>query len=274
MENIEPSDLAPILDAHRGIDAFAESLRRITGGEQLLRALGRYIQFNSVFGSGVANLSGEIAARQDLFRDSSEVAQLVADRSVDVAAEIFSAAIDEFGGHAAARRCTHRALAQATLKAAGEFFGCQQDALDQAVRLNRATRAATSKVLDGYGINQQLDEHKLLRAVGFHLGSEMLADEEFRLLDSFLQTEYPELVRYLERARVAINGGTCPAYLWISVHTSVEAEHFADALVSTNQALRYYAGAQSRRRIREWLVDGFAEFAAVQAEFMAGLMSD
>jgi hypothetical protein len=268
---IELAELKPALTERGGVGLFERALRRVSGGDRLLPILGRYIQFNSVFGSGVANLSGEIGARQDLFRDLGEATQVAADRSADVAAEIFSAAIDEFGGCSAVRRSTHRTLAQATLKAAGEYFGLQRGALDDAVRVNGATRAAVEKVRDGYGINQSLDERKLMRAVGFHVGSELLADEEFRLLDGFLRDECPELVAYLERTKVGINGEACPAYLWISVHTTVEAEHFADALAGANTALRYYAGAHSRRQIKGWVLEGFAEFSAVQAEFMEGL---
>lgn len=271
---IELADLKPALAARDGVGLLGRALRRVSDGDQLLRVLGRYIQFNSVFGSGVANLSGEVGARQDLFRDPSEATEVAADRSADVAAEIFSAAIDEFGGCSATRRSTHRALAQATLKAAAEYFGHQWGALDDAVRVNEATRAAVEKVRDGYGINQSLDERKLMRAIGFHIGSELLADEEFRLLDGYLRAEYPELVTYLERTRVGVNGDSCPAYLWISVHTTVEAEHFADALAGANNALRFYAGAHDPREVKGWVLEGFAEFAAVQAEFMEGLTED
>ena len=274
VQGIELSDLESVLATHDGIGAFGRALERAGGGEQLLRVLGRYIQFNSVFGSGVANLSGEVGARQDLFRDSDEDAQVAADRSADVAARIFSAAIDEFGGCSATRRSTHRTLAQATLKAVGEFFGRQWGALDDAVRVNEATLTAIERVRDGYGVNQSLGERKLMRAVGFHVGSELLADEEFRLLDRFLRESYPELVTYLERTRVRANGDACPAYLWVSVHTTVEAEHFADAIAGANHAMRFYAGAESLRRIKEWVLEGFAEFAAVQTEFMEGLMED
>src|SRR5206468_1877450 len=68
--------------------------------ERLLSVLGRYIQFNSAFGAGLANLAGEIAARQGLFRDAQEPLRIVADRSAEVASDFFFAAIDEFDDRA------------------------------------------------------------------------------------------------------------------------------------------------------------------------------
>jgi len=269
---IEQSDLEKLLAAHNAQPALAKALRRIEDTDQLLRALGRYIYFNSIFGGGVANLAGEMAARHDLFRDPAEASAALADRSVEVAADIFSAAVDEFGIGGRSRRSTHRTLAQVTLKAAGEFLGFDARKLDGVVALNDATLTAISRVQEGYGLNRALDEGNLFRALGFHIGSELLADEEFRLLDGFLRKNHPELVRSLENRQVRLNGASHPAYLWIHIHTSVEADHTASALAGANQALRFYAGAASRAQIKEWILEGFVQFISVQREFMAGLI--
>jgi hypothetical protein len=274
MEKIEQSDLAPIMALQGNPPAFTRALRRIETDEQLLRAIGRYVQFNAIFGGGVANLAGEVAARQALFRDAAEPNALLSDRSVEVAAEIFSAAVDEFGSRAAARRHTHRTLAQATLKGAGEFFGCDPPTLERIARSNPATLLAVGRVHEGYGLNRALDDAALFRAMGFHIGSERLADEEFRLLDAFLREEHADLVHHLKNSDVAINGATHPAYLWIQIHTTVEAGHFADAVVSANQALRYYAGNDSARQVKQWVLEGVTRFAEVQMDFMEGLITE
>ena len=67
LETIDKSDMEPILAAHTGNRMFQEALYQIESPNDLLCSLGRYIHFNSVFGSGVANLAGEIGSRQDLF---------------------------------------------------------------------------------------------------------------------------------------------------------------------------------------------------------------
>jgi len=269
-ESVGREDVSPILETHDGGRAFERALRRAARDEELVRLLGQYIHFNSVFGSGVANLAGEIGARQDLFRDPEEAVSAVADRSVEVAAHIFYAAVDEFGS-GASRRSTHRAMAQATLKAAGRYFGYEARALDRLALPTVQTLDAERRVRDGYCLGQAADERKLFRAVGFHMGSEVLADQEFNLLDRFLRAERPEFVEHMKGARVEIDGVGNAAYRWIQVHTSVEADHFSAAVAGANLALRFYAGAHPVGRAKEWLVAGFREFASVQSDFMSGL---
>src|ERR1700730_15204687 len=115
MEVLERTDLLRVLGVYKGTGAFEEALRAVRG-KALLSPLASYIQFNSVFGSGVANLAGELGVRQDLFRNRCEEVEIFADRSVEVASKIFYAAIDEFGDVATAQRSTHRSLSQATLR--------------------------------------------------------------------------------------------------------------------------------------------------------------
>jgi hypothetical protein len=271
MVSIRQSDLDPIVAAHPGNRVLARALEQIASGEEILRALGRYIHFNATFGGGVANLAGEIAVRQDLFRDPDEEVEILADRSMDIAADIFFAAIDEFGDRSTPHRGTHRSLAQATLKAAGQYFGCDAGALNRIARPNAATVTAVRKVRDGYGVNQEVDAPELFRAIGFHLSSEILADEEFRLIDSFLRAKHGDLVDCLEGTKVEISGRPCPAYVWIRIHTSVEADHFDSAVRGANQALHYFVGPGTAAEAKGWMIEGFRAFAAVQAEFMAGL---
>jgi hypothetical protein len=271
LESIEKSDIEAVLATHCGNRIFAEALQRVVTGDELLCMLGRYIHFNSIFGSSVTSLAGEIAARQDLFRDADEVIEIIADRSVEVAADIFFAAIDEFGGHTTNHRKTHRSLAQATLKATGTFFGFDPARINNIVCLNESTSAAIYKVQEGYGVNQLMYEHEIFHSIGFHLGSEILADEEFRILDNFLLKKYPDLVKYLDKTKVTIGGSQYPAYYWIRIHTSVEAEHFDVAVKGANHALRYYAGQESRTQIKDWIIEGVTDFTVVQGDFMAGL---
>lgn len=272
-EHIQQSDIEPILAAHAGNRTLEQTLRHIEGEADLLRLLGRYVLFNSIFGSGVANLAGEIGARQDLFRDVAEPMMLMADRSVEVAADVFYAAIDEFGDLSTGGRCTHRVLAQATLKAAGDFYGyADPQALDAIASPNEPTLAAIRRVRGGYGVNQQVDEQQLLHGLGFHMGSEILADGEFNILDRFLCAEHADLVRYLKGTKVTICGREAAAYLWILIHAKVEAEHYEAALHGANLALRYYVGAGSKADAKEWVLAGFRAFAATQAEFMKHLI--
>jgi len=270
MVQIDRSDLEPVVARHDGAARFAAMLDRIGSAEELVRVLGHYIYFNSVFGAGVANLAGEIAVRHDLFRDASEPVQVLADRSVEVASDIFFAAVDEFDDRIAPHRDTHRSLAQATLKGAGAFFGFEGAELDRVTRLTPATLAAVHSVKAGYGVSLPMDAALLFGGLGFHMGSEILADEEFDVLNQYLRRAQPDLVRHLESAKVEIGGTAYPAYFWILVHTSVEVDHFEAAVKGANAALRFYSGGDPSEA-KSCVLRGFERFAEVQREFITGL---
>jgi hypothetical protein len=269
------SDLAPLLERRRGEQALERALQAAAAPgappAALLRLLGRFIQFNGAFGAGVANLAGEVAARPELFRDPAEPVRILADRASEVAADFFHAAVDEFDDRLTPWRDTHRTLAQATLKAAGAHFGVGPEALDRVVAINAATETARAAVWEGYGVGARLDERRLFSAMGFHAGSEVLADQEFTSIDRCLRALRPELVAALEAAKVESQGQRHAAYYWIHIHTSVEADHFEAALAGVNKALRFYAGAHPPAEVAGWILDGFARFEAVQAGFMERL---
>lgn len=265
LEIINNAELVEAVTAHSGCQVFGEALQRIANDEDLLRVLGRYVCFNSVFGSGVANLAAHIRLRQDLFNDPNEP-ELAC---VKIAGWIFFAAIAEFGDRTHA---DHRTLALTTLKGAASFFGYSHGKLNSLVSMDEATKSAKHRVLDGYGSEQSLNDQKVFMSIGFHMSSEMLADEEFNLLDGFLRTRYPNLVHYLKNAKVEIGGVNNRGYDWVRIHTSVEADHLRAALAGANLALRYYAGPQHTAEVKGWILDGFNEFAVVQKDFMKSLL--
>src|SRR5437667_3662245 len=268
---IERADLQAVLSSHRGNEALVSALERAAEPARLLSVMGRYIQFNSAFGAGLANLAGEIAARQGLFQDPDEPLHVAADRAAEVAADFFYAAVDEFDDRATPWRDTHRTLAQATLKGMGSFFGYTPAQLNDVLHVNPATEDAMDLVWEGYGVGASLEEARLFRAMGFHTGSEILADQEFVVLDQTLRARRPDMVAALEKMKIPILGERHNAYYWVRIHTGVEAEHFDAALKGVNNALRFYAGEADPAAVKAWILDGFTRFADVQSEFMAGL---
>lgn len=271
MLRISRDDLQPVLAVHRGTEALRGAVEGAETPPALLSVFARYIQFNSAFGPGLANLAGEIAARQGLFRDREEVVTLLADRASEVAADFFYAAVDEFDDRATPWRDTHRTLAQATLKGMGAFFGYSPVQLNDVLRVNDATETAVARVWEGYGVGAHLEDARLFRAMGFHTGSEILADQEFVVLDRTLRSRRPELVAALEGMKVPVLGQRHDAYYWIRIHTGVEAEHFDAALKGVNNALAFYVGGEPVATVKGWILEGFRGFAGVQGEFMARL---
>jgi hypothetical protein len=271
MLQITRQDLEPVLATHRGTEALRRAVEGAESPGALLSVVGRYVQFNSAFGPGLANLAGEIAARRDLFRDPDEPLAVVADRAAEVAADFFYAAVDEFDDRLTPWRDTHRTLAQATLKAMGAWFGYTPRQLNDVIRINPETEASMAKVSYGYGLGAALDDTRLFHAMGFHTGSEVLADAEFNVLDQSLRKARPEMVAALAKTRIAIAGQEHDAWYWVRVHTSVEADHFDAALKGVNNALAFYVGREPVATVKGWILEGFRRFAGVQGEFMARL---
>lgn len=271
---IAREDLKPTLDGHRGNQALRAAFDgAIAHPPALLNVLCRYVQFNGAFGPGLANLSGEIAARQDLFRERDEPVRLISDRAALVAADFFHAAVDEYDDRATPWRDTHRTLAQACLKGMGGYFGFSPEKLDLMLSLNSSTQDAMARVFSGYGIGAKLEDSRLFEGMGFHAGSEVLADQEFTIIDRLLRDKLPEMVRALEGMRVQLGQEKHKAYYWISIHTSVEADHFDAALQGVNNALRFYVGPDGPQAVKGWILEGFKSFAKVQGDFMKGLAS-
>ncbi|HLD71853.1 MAG TPA: hypothetical protein VI873_04565 [Candidatus Peribacteraceae bacterium] len=238
-------------------------LGQVQTKEDLLRVLGQYAAFNGPFGAGVAQLASQVAVHQDLFKDPQESVSVLADRSGEIAKHIFAAAVDEFGG-ADARYPSHRTLAQYAVKGAGKFLGYEKTSLNAKLAPNETTLQAVEKVKTGYGFGASLDQWELLKSIGFHLGSEYLAGDEFRIIDAFLRERFPDLVASMETVSPEI--AAIATSTWIKVHTTVEDEHAAHAVTAANLALEYQEDPEYAKAL---ITRGMQNFAKIQREFLA-----
>jgi len=239
----------------------------------ILRFMHRHTYWNGYFGCGVASLAGKIGRSRGLFTDADETFAATADRSVLVASYFFDAARDEFDDHETPERDPHRCLAQATLKGtahwcAGEL-AMQPEAI-QAPPLPHWLRALGDKVATGYGAGSRDDATSAFRAMGYHLGSEVLADNEFSVIDELLREKAPELVAYLDRTNIRIADQSHNAYTWIRIHSggggAVEADHFDWATKGVRIAL-HYTQPEERHALREQALLGYNDFVHDHREF-------
>jgi hypothetical protein len=238
--------------------------------QQRLRFLGRYTSWNGLFGSGVAALAGKIGRSRRLFLDPDEPIHALADRSVYVGSFFFDAARDEFDDHDSVHRDTHRCLAQATLKALLQLEATQLPALADARSVNALLAEPewllqlNHKVARGYGAHSEDDLAAIFHAIGYHLGSELLADREFSIIDETLRRAAPELVQHLLTTRIAIAGQEHVAYHWIAIHSGhgggAEADHFEWATQGARLALRFTPEAD-HAALKHALIEGFIAFA-------------
>jgi len=266
--------------------------------EELLRFIFRYASWNGYFGSGVATLAGKIGRCRGLFLDTKHdfgfgftgpdgpTFGALKDRSVLVASHVFDAARDEFNDRDTMWRDTHRCLAQATVIGTAQFLRPNfvpkretspfTDDSVSASRIGRILReplwlqGLNDRVAQGYGSGTPDDGPSVFHAMGFHLGSELLADQEFSLIDEALRATQPDLVAHLENTTINIGGQDHNAYYWIRIHSGhgggVEAEHFDAAMESVRLAFQYTSDRQ-RDAFRHQLMLGFKRFATDQDEF-------
>lgn len=243
--------------------ALADTLQR-------LRFLGRYTSWNGLFGSGVAALAGKIGRSRRLFLDPEEPIEALADRSVYVGSFFFDAARDEFDDHESVHRDTHRCLAQATLKGLLEIEAAHTPMLADRGSVNTLLaepdwlQELNTRVAQGYGVGSADDLPAIFRAIGYHLGSELLADREFSIIDEAMRHAAPELTQQLLMKRVAIAGQEHVAYHWISIHSGhgggAEADHFEWATQGARLALRFTPAAD-HAVLKQQLIQGFVAFA-------------
>jgi len=248
----------------------------------LLRFFSRYASWNGFFGSGVATLAGKIGRARGLFRDSTEHIDALADRSVLVASYIFDAARDEFDDRATAYRDTHRDLAQAMISGLIHCTRAQGSPAEAALagddRVNELTaepvwlRELNTRVAQGYGAFSADYRENIFSSIGYHLGSELLADQEFTIIDKALRSRAPEAVSFLQQHRENVANQEHNAYQWISIHSgfgnAVEEDHFRLALEGVNLAFLCVPDSM-QDDLRRHLHYGFQNFANDQNDFFS-----
>jgi hypothetical protein len=266
----------PALQALVDFEAARQRVRdRLAGLKEppaLLRFFVHYASWNGHFANGVAALASLLGNGRDLFREAG-LPRAVSDRSNYIASYFFDAARDEYDDHINPARDSHRCMAQASLLAMAAYFKLGDEALDAPDPAE--LEAVNDGVMAGYtgqpGRAQSLVA-QVFWAIGYHLGSELLADQEFSIIDAHLREAWPELVHHLMRTTVELAGGQHRCYAWVGVHSGhgggVEADHFDYALDGARSALRYLASEHHPAALQA-LQQGFQAFEHDHARFFA-----
>lgn len=274
-----------MLRSWRDYEAAGDRVAEVIGEaassrKALVRFLARFASWNGLFGSGVALLASEIGRSQDLFVEEGFPAPL-ADRSVLVASYFFDAARDEFDDRDTEHRDTHRCLAQATLASLIEASKEQHPELGDASQLEAFLapplwlQGLRHRVSYGYGAGNADDHAGIFRAMGYHLGSELLADQEFSRIDATLRETDPALVDTLRASTITIAGQPHNGYQWIAIHSgaggAAEADHFAWAVEGVNLAFRYVPSSL-HDELRHQVEEGYLAFARDHDEFFTHVL--
>jgi hypothetical protein len=232
----------------------------------------RYAYFNSFAGSLVARLASSIGISYQLFRQESVTVVDQSDRGLEIAAKVLAATIDEHAD-AGAQQVPHRTLAQATLQAISDYAQLSDVELNQIAQAPSWMEDIVTDLIAGYQ-GKVNDIEAIVTALGFHIGSELLADREYSLID--------KVVRYTNRGngfdtwlqgkQVEVSGKRLSPWYWIVVHgkhnaSGVEADHFAFALDALNLLAQYRP--ESHELIWRWASRGFLSFAELQQRLFA-----
>ena len=275
---ISPTDLATTGDRVSRVitDAVTTPARRVL-------FFGRYAQWNGLFGGGVASLSGKIVRLRSQLLDPNEPIVALADRSVLVASYIFDASRDEFNDRSTKHRDTHRCLGQAHLKGLLAVEAVRNPLWAEPDQVNAflATPSWLDNLCDsvgvGYGSQSGDRPAAVFQAMGYHVGSELLADQEFSTIDQALRTTCPDLVSAMETLEVAIGPQKHKAYSWLSIHSGygggVEADHFEWATRGVRLALDLTAPSERAERMND-LRRGFALFVDQHNTFFTQMSAE
>jgi hypothetical protein len=226
----------------------------------------RYSHFNGYASAMIARLASTIGLSRYTFSNPELLVKEEADRGMDIAAQVMSAAADEGANNTP----VHRALAQFTVKTVGDYAELNDQERNKFAQIPNWLQEVIRNMISIYEgkIN---DEASLVKAMGFHMASEMLGDREYALLDMVVRYENQGIGfdRYLKQTAqpVLINDHRYIPWSWVLIHSrydgsGVEVEHSEFAISALNMAVRY--GSASEKEIKAWVEEGFRAFVELQ----------
>lgn len=256
-----------ILDKQAYVDRFRALCQlAVTSPTATYVFMERYAHINGFAGSGVALLAGNLGYERERFIDPDGESN--PDRGMMIAAQVFTATIDEHGG--ASGRAPHRAMAQGCVEKVAEYAGLSQADRKRLDVKSDAFLLAVDCFKDNYAAADRT-LHALVRSVGYHVASEYLADREYQILDEEVWHKNPDGAFRETVRRTRIDGKWGGPWAWITVHGhygdaehddghGVEEEHFQAALTAVRFLDRFGVAALAPEETHRLLVEGLSAF--------------
>lgn len=226
----------------------------------------RYSHFNGYASAVISRLASSIGLSRYLFNNSELVVVEEADRGMEIAAQVLSAAADEGANDSP----VHRALAQLTLKTVGDYANLSVDERNGIAQIPDWLDTLVKDVVAGYE-GTPGNVKTLVKAMGFHLASEMLGDREYSLIDEVIRYDnrgsgFDQYLRETAKP-VKIHGHSYTPWSWILIHSrhngsGVEVEHSEYALMALNLAVRF--GTNPEQQLVAWAMEGYGHFVQLQ----------
>ncbi len=231
--------------------------------DQLTRFLHRFLLFNDALAARVPFLAGRLHLTQGLFAMPGEGPAFSRQCNGTIAAYVAEAASDEYR-MSPSQNLVHQHLSQNFFDAALAFLHEDPSHFDQANRLPEAIQAMLNEARTTLLESARADQ--VLAALGFHIGLEFFAHEEFNLVDKWLREHYAELVGTLERGD--------NAYLWLAIHTVVEIHHYRAGLEAVKSATRFCTIEEAETQVPALVRQGFEQFVNLQRRYYGAILVD
>ena len=248
-------------------ETIESSLRTAAQDPHLLYIfMQRYTHFNAYASAVIARLASSIGLSRYLFKNPELLAIEESDRGLEIAAQIMAAAADE----GTDKKPVHRLLAQSLLKTIGNYANLSIEDRNHLAHSPQWLEHITSTLVENYA-GTPGDLESLVKAMGFHVASEILGDREYALIDKVIRHEYKDMGfdKYLKTTAksIRIGGHNYDPWCWVVIHgqhngSAAECEHLICAINALNLAVRYCN--QPQERLIEWVNSGFQSFVVVQ----------
>lgn len=247
-----------------------ERLRRrldtIDSAGMLLCFLQRFVIFNDALAARVPFLAGLIHLTPDLFLDRRAEEAFCRQCNGRIAAFVAEAANDEYR-ITERQNLVHQYLSQQFLLGVFDHFAADPKSFNRRHPLSPALRSlleqARSRFLEERSAGQ------IFAALGFHVGLEVFAHQEFTLLDAWLRARQPDLVAALEW-----DDGQGSAYRWLAIHTVVEIKHYRAGLEALTFALDSFHARDQVAEMAGHIRQGFEAFVDLQGHYYEAILAD
>lgn len=246
-------------------DLLQRGLEGLRTDDELVCFLHRFLHFNDALAARVPFLAGTIHLHPELFMEPVEDEEFCRRRNAQVSAYIAEAANDEYRMSPGAS-LVHQQLSQRFFRGVLAHYRLRGSDFDRTHPLPPATARLLHEARSCFFEDATLDT--VCAAIGFHVGLEFYADQEFNLVDAYLRDHHPDLV-----ASLTAQSGEEPApYLWLSLHTVVEMGHYRAGLAAVEDAIRFCAPREASPRMEQRIVEGLSAFAELQQRFYRSVL--
>jgi hypothetical protein len=242
-----------------------QRLDAVRDDDALLCFFHRFALLNDALAARVPFLAGLIHLTPNLFIDADVDEEFCRQRNGRIAAFVAEAASDEYR-MTAEQDLVHQHLSQLFFRGVLDHFGVDGKSFDRRFAVPERLKTLLAEARDRFFLGREPEQ--LFAALGFHVGLEFFAHQEFNLVDKWLRAHHPVLVASLKR------GGSNSAYRWLAIHTVVEITHYRAGLEALKAAVASYHHSDERPRMVACIKEGFSSFVDLQGRFYQAILCD